>query len=236
MNTIRNFFIAAFLLVTGAVQVFSQAQQDNKAVELLQKSLGFIWEQGDYALYFEGIAYSIDDPKKIFSLPVYKVNRGGFVIVKDNKYEMRLGLMKAVSDGKLMVSVDEQSKMIVIDSVRKSSSTDSLVIDNDLAGFVDESLLDVTLSYEGTEKVNNVSCHKVKALYSKEENLFVYYWIEESTNRLLLMGEHQNNYYDAYWFRKIERAPKNHVFTLNIPVKRLETLHGYDVSDFRYAR
>lgn len=216
---------------------FAQNKTGNRAYELLDKSLGIVFSGKSYAIYFEGITYSVERPLDIFTLPVYQVYRGGFAIMDNGRYEVQLGAMKSLCDGRIVVVVDEVSKMMVVDSVRNySSGNDTSGSAADLLRMLDEKFTEAELVYESTEIVNGKSCHRLKGVYPKDAGIYVYYWIEEKTNKLLLMAEHQENgYFDVYWFREIVKAPKGHKFDVHLPDKYIENFHGYEVADFRYA-
>lgn len=223
-----------FIVLQGAGIAKAQAKQDDSlAYRLLDNAFGKDIESGNAGIWFESIAYGIKDPKGIFSLPVYQVIKGGFLFMDGKKYEMQLGIVKALSDGKIMVMVDESSKMMYVDSVRTSMAMgDSMPDVNKLM----EEIIggEGTLGYAGMETVNGKRCHKIKASVTDAEHTHVYYWVEEGTGKIYLMAEWQNGAYNVYLFRSVGKAPKGHEYTIYLPEKEIDTYHGYTVIDNRF--
>ena len=226
-------------LVFGICQLQAQAVNDSLAYRLLDNAFGKDIESGNASIYFESIAYGIKDPKAIFTLPVYEIIKGGFLCVEGKKYEMQLGIVKALSDGKLMVMVDESSKMMYVDSVRSSISMpglDSTLEMPDMNKLMDEMIGgEGALSYVGIENIIGKRCHKIKASISDAEHTHVYYWVEEISKKIYLMAEWQNNAYNVYLFRSVGKAPKAHEYAIYLPEKEIENYHGYTVIDNRYV-
>ncbi|HEX8549896.1 MAG TPA: hypothetical protein VF691_23240 [Cytophagaceae bacterium] len=223
-------------LILSSTAGYTQQALDEKAVAtILDKAMGTVgMEDPDLAFTFEGIAFGIQDPVKIFSMPVYEVHRGGYMYCEGRKFEMQLGIMKALCDGKLMVIIDEKSKMMVIDSLRdhvpgfKNENPDR---EKMLAEFIGEG----KLSYVGKQKVNGRECHKIKADIEGGDATHILYWVDVKTEKLLLMAEYQNKAYDVYWIKKISKAPKGYVYAVNVPKKETEKLYGYEVFDMRFV-
>ncbi|MFL5730432.1 MAG: hypothetical protein ACJ75J_13170 [Cytophagaceae bacterium] len=215
--------------------LYGQQKDDQQAFDILNTAMGNIGnEDNNTSMYFEGIAFGIQNPLTVFTLPAYKVHRGGFMLTEGKKFEIQLGIMKALCDGKIMVIIDEQSKSMVIDSVRDHvpGLEDQTP---DIQKMLEENIGVGNLKYEGKETVNGKLCHKIKASYSDELKTHVYYWVEVTKNQLLLMAEWQTNAYDVYWIRKMGKCPKGHVFAVNIPKREIETLYGYEVFDMRFT-
>jgi hypothetical protein len=233
MNLYKLFvlaIIALFSLVPSAI-----AQHDQQAVAIMEKAMGPLGTEADkLGIYFEGIAFGIAQPKQIFSLPTYQVYRGGFFVADGKKFEIQLGVMKALCDGKLMVIVDENSKTMIVDSLRDKTPGDYNEVP-DLGKLMDENFGESVFAYKGKEVINGKSCHKIKAEFPKDTSSHVYYWVQEDNNKLLLIGEWQGSSYDVYWIKKITQAPKDHVYAVNLPKKELEDFYGYQVFDFRYT-
>ncbi len=231
---LKTFLIGLLIFSFSSSLLFAQAAGEPNPYALVDKALGGADAQTGLSIYFEGIAYGIDQPARIFKLPAYQVHRGGYMLSSGKKCEVQLGLMKALCDGKLLVMIDEQAKTMVVDSVRES-----------MPGFAGEApdqdkLIDQyigkgDLRYEGKEPVNGKVCHKIKAFFEEDPSTHVYYWIEEATNKLLLMAEWQSEAYDTYWIKKVSKSPANHNYAIHLPKRELDELYGYQVVDFRYT-
>ena len=224
--------IIGYLLITPITEA---QNSDEKAIQLMDKAIGKAIESNNIAISFEGIAYGLKDPKSIFVLPMYEVKRGGFLFIDGEKMEMQLGAMKSLSDGKLVVVVDEVSKTIFVDSVRNHPliKTDAPI---DIAQLFKENFGEGNMSYEGEETINGRKCYKIKSSFDYKEKNHVYYWIEKNSEKLYLMAEWQNNAYDVYWLKSIDSAPQAHEYAINLPKKELEQYYGYNVIDQRFAR
>lgn len=226
--------VVLMLLVFMLNYSFTYAQSqtsDQKAFQLLDKAMGQL-QQDNAGIVFEGIAYGLKDPKSIFKMPATTFVKGGYLYARGDKYEMYLGAIKGLCDGKLLVLVDEISKTMYVDSVRHKNVPDSLAAD--VNNLLNETLGKGTLSYQGTEALNGKSYHKIKSEITGTEVSHVYYWVDAQNGQLLLMAEHQNNAYDAYWFKSIGKAPENYEYSINIPKKEIENYYGYSVIDNRF--
>lgn len=228
-----------FLVVTN-VDSFAQtkAATNEKALQILDKAIGDVFSSENIGIYFEGIAFGIKKPEDIFTIPVYKVFRGGFLFVNKEKYQLELGLMKSISNGKLMVVIDEQSKTMVIDSVRNTAGNDTIgeLDSKELADLISEDFKEATLTYEGVVTINNHKCHKIKSIVTKKAgSTDVLYWVDTVTGQLFLMAENQNNAYNVYWFNRVGKAPENFKYDIFLPEKTLTTFHGYKVIDNRFS-
>lgn len=214
---------------------YSQTPGDQKAFDLLNKAMGPVDpESGSMAIYFEGIAIGASRPQDIFSLPAYKVYRGGFFFSEDRKFEMQIGVLKGLCDGKVMVIIDEVSKTMVIDSLRDKVLRGVEEVP-DVGKLFDETFKDMQLKYSGKETVNGKVCHKIKGEFPDDPSRHVWYYIEEASGRLLLIGEWQGEGYDVYWIKKIDKAPKDHSYQVKLPNKELTSYYGYEVVDMRFA-
>jgi len=237
----RRFYIRHILIVLSIVLGFTQtalAQQatvsaDDKAYTILDKAIGETFTSQNIGIYFESIAFGIDKPESIFTLPVYKVFRGGFVLIDKDKYQVELGLMKSMSDGKLMVVVEEESKTMIIDSVRKGTKEEE---QEEMDAFLKDDFLDGVLEYQGTVMVNNRSCHKIKStLKNAKEDMHVIYWVDVKSGELYLMAEHMHNTNNVYWVSKVGKAPENQKYDIYVPKKGITNFHGYKVIDRRFT-
>jgi len=207
--------------------------KDQKAFDILNKAFGGIGEAKSYGIYFEGITYDVQKPSDIFSQPVYKVFRGGHLFANEKKFEIEVGKMKALCDGKLMVMINEEEKSMLIDSLRERSEKEMEGID--MIKILGEDFSNNGLSYEGIEKVNLKECHKIKAVFPNMPDYYVYYYVETASGKLYLMAEWQEKSYDVYWIQKIAKAPIGYDYNVNIPKNEIETLYGYQVFDLRFV-
>lgn len=225
-----------WLLAFVPYRAFGQNDHDKQAFDILDKAMSSLDpEGGSMAIYFEGIALSASHPRDIFTMSAFKVYRGGFFISEGKKFEMQLGVLKALSDGKLMVIIDEVSKTMVVDSVREKMLEGVEEEMPDIEKLLDENFGNMELKYSGKETVNGKVCHKIKGELKEDPSKHVYYYVEEATNRLLLIGEWQGEAYDVYWIRKIGKAPGNHQYQVNLPSRELTSFYGYEVVDMRYT-
>jgi hypothetical protein len=133
-----------------------------------------------------------------------------------------------------MVMVDEKAKMMVVDSLRTEVPGFAGEMP-DLQKLMDDHFGKGHLRYEGKETVNGKACHRIKAVFPEDAGQHVYYWVEVASGKLLLMAEFQNGAYDTYWISKITKAPKGHVYRVNLPRRELESYYGYEVFDYRYT-
>lgn len=210
-------------------------QQDDKAFEILDKAIGLQEKEVDLAIYFEDMAFGVADPLAIFKLPAYAVQKGGFIYMKDDQYEIQLGILKALSDGKLSILVNEQERMVIVDSVRSGMAGFGEEGEQpDLQSLLKENLYNSQLSYVGLEEIQGNTCHKIKATFPDAQDTYVLYWVREKDHKLLLMVEKQGSNFDVYHIRKISKTPKDHQFTIHVPATEMTEFHGYEIFDFRY--
>lgn len=236
MRLILKTGVVLMIMLSFTARAFAQKDVDKKAFDIMNKAFGNTIENGDVAMYFEGIGMGLKDPMEIFTLPVYKITRGGYLIIKNKKYEMAIGPMKTVCDGKILVVADEVSKTLFIDSVRNALKG-SYQETPDVSKIFTEKFGAANLSYEGKEMVNKRECHKIRSFYS-EEKIEVTYWVECKTGMMYLMAEKQNGMNMVYWFRKISKAPEKYTFNIHLPKKNqeLDKLYGYQVIDHRFTK
>ncbi|KAA9324910.1 hypothetical protein [Adhaeribacter soli] len=216
--------------------LMAQGLSEKEMMEIMDKAMGTVGaDDENTAIYFEGIAFGIAKPEAIFKMPAYKVYRGGHLFNLGKKFEIKLGIMKALCDGKIMVIVDEKSKSMVIDSLR-DEVPGFAGQKPDLQKLIDDNFGTGEIKYAGTETINGKKCHKIKAIMTEDKiSTHVFYWVEIKSNKLLLMAEWQNNAYDVYWIKSIGQVPKGHVFDVKIPKRELEDFYGYQVFDLRYS-
>jgi hypothetical protein len=229
----KKLIAAIFISIAPLTMLYAQDKVDTVAFNILDKALGKWFEKQSAAFYFEGIAYGVDKPSEIFSLPVYEVMRGGFWIFDGDKFEMQLGQVKGLSDGKLMVMIDEMGGTMYVDSVRHNTPV-AKANSKDIEKLLDETFGDGVMTYEGKEPVNGKLCHKIKTVIKDEQNTHVIYWVNAQTMQILLMAEWQNGAYDVYWFKEITSVPANYNFSVHLPANEIKDFHGYQVFDMRF--
>lgn len=233
-NIINKFFITVLLLglLTNAI---AQNDTQKKAIDMLDNVVGKYLEKKSMSMKFEGIAYGIKDPKSIFTLPPYKIYRGGYVYLDNEQFEMQLGSIKSVCDGEVMVIVDEVSKMMYIDSTKAIRGVRDKMQEKtpDVGKLLLDQLGDGDIEYIGTEIINGKRCNKLRSTFTN--GIHTLYWIDITRNQLYLMAEFQNGMYDVYWFSQIAGAPKNYEYKVNISDKPMTKFYGYEVIDNRYT-
>jgi hypothetical protein len=230
MRTVIILFFAALSVMSYAQEVSPEKQ---KALDLLNNAFGGLGESESYAVYFEGIAYGISDPKDIFSLPADKVFRGGHVFNYGKKYEMSTGDMKVLCDGKLVVIANEIERSMMIDSLRDIKEED-MKTNFDLNKMLGVNFEELDISYEGKGTLNKKECHKIKTFIPGQPEYTTYYWIDAATERIYLMAEKNGNNYDAYWVSRIGKSPAKYSYDIHIPAKQITQLYGYEVFDLRF--
>lgn len=234
MKRIIFLCLGVISLNTGFAQnVLSEKQ----SLQLLENAFMTRMEKSNIAINFEGISFGLKDPQAIFSLPSYKMYRGGHVYISGKKMEIKLGLMNCISDGHIFLMSDEQNQTIYIDSVERKVLMQPLQKETPMPDFWDsfEELVGKgELLYEGQEMVNGTKCHKIKAQYATG-NIHAIFWVAVQTGQLYLMAEWQNKSYDVYWVKSIKDAPTKYSYTINLPQKTMTDFHGYEVFDNRFS-
>lgn len=222
-----------WLLIVYVPGLYAQNEMDPQALKIMEKAMAPLENEKGSAIYFEGLAYGVKEPSAIFTLPAYQVFRGGFLFQEGKKFEMQLGMMKGLSDGKTMVMVDEISKVMYVDSVRRESPIKGER--PDIAELLKKHIGESSLKYSGKEKVKGIECHKIEALSKAEERTIpIIYWVDVKNNQLVLMADKQNDLYNVYWIKSMGLPPKGHDYSVKLPAKELEKFHGYEVIDQRY--
>jgi hypothetical protein len=228
----------AFLLLFILLNIWNArtltGQTSKDAFDILDKAIGFMAETDQVGIYFEGIAYDVKNPSDFFRLPAYKMYRGGYWFIDQTKFEFQLGNLKGISDGKIFTVINQDDKLMYIDSIRAAQpGADGKI--PDITTYLDKDLEDATFSYAGTEMVNKQLCHKIRSDVKGEVNTHIFYWVTVKTNKLYLMAEHQGDGYTIYWFNKIGPAPKNYNYAIHLPNRELNALFGLQVIDMRFA-
>ena len=225
-------FIVLLLLLLSVGITYAQ-QVDKKAFAILDKAFEGLGKKDNYAIYFDAIAMGIPAPAMIYKLAPYKYFKGGYLIMDKNKYEINIGVMKALCDGKLSVVVNELIRTMVIDSVRHAKETTDEV--KSIKNFLNDNLKNQKLDYAGLEKLNNVLCHKVMMRFADTSRQHIIYWVTEKEGKLKMIAEWQNENYDVYTIRKIGLAPLKHKYAvMALPPRTIRSLKGYEVMDLRF--
>ncbi len=230
MKNIHNIITLLLLLIP----LHASPQQD-KALGMLDGALGFLLEQDNGAIYFRSIAYGLDNPAEVFSLPAYKEKMGGYWIFDGDKFELSIGDTKGLCNGSIFTIINEAEGLMYIDSVRPENPGDTAAGMPALMQHLNDEFGEHALKYAGEETMNGVLCHKVKVTY-KESDTHVLYWINKATGKLYLMAEFQQGAYTVYVVRKTGNAPANHDYTINIPDRELHEYLGYTVMDMRFYK
>jgi|GEM_PF-1585626 len=220
------------LLLLGSFSGFAQQGADNQAFRILDKALEGLWEKESYAIYFKAIAFDVQKPLDVFSLPAYRQRLGGHIFVDGKRFEMQLGIVKALCDGKLLVMIDESSGLMVVDSLREKTM-EGFDEELDLEALLNEKFGLGQLSLEGKELVNKRECYRIRCTFEDSGNEVLYY-VDVQKGTLTLMAERTDEDYDVYLIDRIGAAPARHVYTINLPDRELESLYGYEVIDMRY--
>jgi hypothetical protein len=229
---IRVVLLTIILISTREI-LFCQDIIDVNAEKILDRALGDKIQQENIAIYFESIAYSIKNPLSIFTLPTYAVVKGGFLIADGKKYEIQLGKMKSLCNGKIFIVIDDDLKAMYIDSLRENGINDTMQV-SQIDKMLQETFGDAKLSLLGDEIVNGNNCYKILAEFSDENHSGVYYWVNKLSGKLLMMADRNGKEFDVYVIRQITNAPVKYDFTINIPSKEVNSLYGYEVFDNRF--
>lgn len=227
-----------FLLIVGLITLITEdtfGQIEDRAVKILDEAIGFIVDGGSGAIYYESVATNLQDPLSIFNIPLYKIEKGGYWLFDGDKFEMQAAGMKALSDGKLLSLIDESSKIMYIDSVRKGAllSTDQEV--PTFEGLLDNEFGAGNATFIGEEDVNGRSCYKIKAYMEKMASNYILYWVDVKRKQLVLMAEYSGESFTVYEVKKVTTAPKNHNYTMVLPKEEMTEYYGYQVIDMRYS-
>lgn len=230
----KNILMTAILLLS--ICSAAKAQVDSLALSILDKAIGFVYTKGAGAIYYETVAQNVADPMDIFSLPLYKVDKGGHWFLDGNKFEIKTAGTKALCDGKQLSIIDEETQIMYVDSVREEPlikpEDDMLSYDE----MLDEQFGDGQMAYLGEEEVKGIPCHKIQANMEKMAEDYILYWISKKDHQLKLMAEKTDDLYTVYEIKKVGEAPKNYNYTLVLPKEEMTEFHGFQVVDMRFAR
>jgi hypothetical protein len=219
-----------------SASMFSQTQDTLKSEgeELLEKAMS-PFQKGSGEIHFKRIAYNLKDPMNIFTLKKEEVFTSCYYIFDGNKFEINLGEIQAISDGKVIITASLLNGDMYIDSMRTANPIDNQAPTvSDFTNLFKDDFGDSKIEYLGSEKIDNVLCKKVKCGFSKT-NDFVLFWIDTTTSKLLLMADYQDKTYNTYLIQSISNIDSNHDFTISLPNKELETFAGFKVMDMRFA-
>ena len=234
MTVIKSILIALFLVpITGFAQVKAKPSQEEMAL-WLEKALKKI-ESGSFSIKFDAIAKRVKDPLDIFKLPAYKVFRGGYYYCDNDKMELNMGGIKALSDGKLMVMIDEIEHQFIIDSATTKGVSENVPLEDIIKtmgpGFSD----DLKMEYKGVQKVKGKDCHVISATMKiTESSQSSLYYLTVKSGEIILMAEFSENLYDVYWIASIGDAPLKYSYNIYLPKKEVKSFHGYEVVDLRF--
>lgn len=230
---IRKEIKILFLCLFTATQSIGQTK--NEAFEILDKSIGKLTASDNFSITFNTFATDLKDPMQIFSTASYSVYKGGYLTVEGNKFEMQIGPVKCLSNGKLMVYIDESSQSMFVDSIRSEQSMKKLFGE-------ENNVLPVSDFESGTgkvlnqEKVGGKDCYKIRYDFPGGDIPYVLYWVDVNNYQLVLMAEYDGENFDVYHFKAIGPSFKEHDYSVNLPSRPLEKYYGYEVVDNRYMR
>jgi hypothetical protein len=221
-------------VLLNAMTIFGQNNNDTeKAEKLLHEAITDVFSSNNVGIYFDAIAYNVQKPEEIFTLPAYKVYKGGFLFVDQKKFQMELGLMKSISDGKLTILIDEQSKTMIVDSVRKQEFQGD---DPTITELINDNFKSNTLKYEGETVINNQKCYKIRSVIKGDKDMTeVTYWIRTSNKQLYMMSETKGVKCNVYLFNRVGKAPSGFKYDVYLPQRPLTDYHGYSVIDNRFS-
>jgi hypothetical protein len=227
--------LLGILMAHGLVAQTNGKPSEQEMASWLDKALGKL-ETGSFSIRFEGITMKAKSPLDIFRLPNYMVFKGGYYYCDKDKFEMNMGGMKAICDGKVLVLIDEIEKQMMIDSVPKGIVSDTEMPMEDMLKKIGPQFSEgVDFRYKGVEKLKGENCHvlsaALKAAKAAQESL---YFISIKTGELVLMAEKTELLYDIYWVSKISDAPLKHSYNVYLPNKEVKQLYGYEVTDLRF--
>lgn len=227
----------SFIFIVLSFFNSSFAQDKTKAMELMTRAMAKL-ESPSYAIMYEGIAFGCNNPLDYFKLPAYKVYKGGYFYFKDDKYEIRQGHIKGICDGNIYAFINEQEKVILLDSVRdyKALSKEEINYEKELSNIMGFDLADSEFYYIGTEVLKGTTYHKIKSKALGNEGYYSIYYITMKDNRLFMYADFNGKNFDVFEVKTIKDVPEKHQFTLDIPKKRLTELYGFKVMDMRFTR
>ncbi len=228
--------ITVYLFLSVSINLIAQEDNsiDANSLQLLEKAMSPLsGERG--VISFHKIAYGIKEPLSIFSLGKDITYQSCYYIFDGRKFEMNLGEMQALSDGRLLVVVNKPAGQIYIDSMRTENPVDKNVgTYSDLTKMFETEFGNSMLNFVGEEVVNGILCKKIKASFSESKD-YVLYWVDAEKGTMVLMAENQQNSFVVYWVKEITNNPGNHDFDIHLPKKEIESMYGFTVFDMRYA-
>lgn len=226
--------ICCFLFVQLSISQIQKITEIN-AVQLLDNAIGKAIKNNKVAVYMQAMALELKQPEDIFTMPEKEILRGGFIFIDGKKFEMKIGSVKNVSDGNLLLIVDEPSKTLFIDSIRNPPLPDENASE-EIKKMITETFTGGKITYDSREIINGHECYKIKSIFENSEKSLVYYWIDVQTEQLYLMAEFQNETYDVYWIKSVGEPPITHNYSLLLPLKKLDHYDDYKVFDNRFVR
>lgn len=204
--------------------------------KLLEKAMGFL-ETENFGLTFRKIGFDLASPEAIFDKQAAGIYQEGHIYRDGNNYEIDLGKMKSLSDGQLLVMINNEFGQMYIDSVRGDAFTKGL--DEQEQNRMPLKMLQGLLSgpdlqYRGKKTAGGTTCHVIAAEY-EDYPVSSYYYINARNGELHLMADKHGDKYDVYWVEARSKAPEDYEYDIQIPDRELTELYGYEVFDMRYA-
>jgi hypothetical protein len=241
MNRKLSKVLKLLLVIWGVflAELQSSAQTNagiqQEAMDLLDKAFAPVNNSETYGITFETIAYELKNPVDIFSLPGYKVHKGGYLYVSKNKYELKLPHVKAISNGVLSLMTDELNKVLYIDSV-KSMNEIQEGREQDVKDLFNKNFRDQKLSIEKEETVSGEKCHRIKStMLVNGVSAEMIWWVSKS-GKLIMYAEKSGSGYTVFLIKNIGKVPAGHKFDFYFPREEKQELLGYKVFDFRYIK
>lgn len=220
------------LTITCFAQNTAQAGQQD-ARQIMEKAMTKVGT-GRFAIYFEALGYGLTKPQDIFTLPAYKVYKGGYFFNDNNRFELSTGIFKGVSDGSIMVFINEEEKSMVIDSIRTGTPTGEEPTMEMFRSLLPGVAADQELVYDGKETLKGTACHRIKTQSQESQAIVSYYYVSVKDSRLVMMADYHDKKYDVYWIKKIASPPAAYTYTVKIPRHEVSKLYGYEVYDMRF--
>ncbi len=235
MKQFKN--IVLLMLFMSVFSSGAYAQVDSLAFQILDNAIGFIFNQGSGAIYYETVAQNVENPLDIFRLPLYQIDKGGHWFMDGNKFEISTAGMKALCDGKLISIIDMDAQTMYVDSIREEPLV--AIEDGKKPGYeelIEKEYGEGVMEYLGEEKIKGVNCHKIKANLEKLDGEFTLYWVSKKDNKLVLMAEKAEDLYTVYDIKEIKEVPVNYNYSIVLPNEEIEEFYGLQVFDMRFAR
>jgi len=230
-------FIFLPLLILSLFPKWASSQIDNKAFELLNETLEPLFKSDGFTITFSSIRNGRGIPFMDSEMVDFDQTKGEIQISKD-KYLLDFGILKSMSDGELVVFVNELDATMVVDSVGRFPDG------NDKSNFFSEPQKEGILSmkleeilFEGRRYKSVISKDRNKVNEDLELEIVSYFLFDQEGKwRYWVEFNPKEKTFVRYTIGGVKIDSEISKLKVHFPSEEVSEFRGYSVFDNRFIK